>query len=164
VENPITSTEKSEDPELAPTRAPERGSASYGEEPGKLDDIADRLGFRDWLEKRPALKHAYRIGVGVVGFIVTVAGIIMIPFPGPGWLVVIAGLAILATEFEWAKRLLDFTKKHVKAWTSWVGRQSLLVKALLAIATAAFVYAIFVVTLHITGVPDWIPSWVPLWR
>ncbi len=32
------------------------------------------------------------------------------------------------------------------------------------LATAAFVYGVLVVTLHITGVPDWVPGWVPLWR
>ena len=35
---------------------------------------------------------------------------------------------------------------------------------LIAAATAAFVYGVVVVTLHLTGVPDWVPGWVPLWR
>ena len=33
-------------------------------------------------------------------------GILAIPYPGPGWAIVFLGLAILATEFEWAHRLL----------------------------------------------------------
>ena len=34
----------------------------------------------------------------------------------------------------------------------------------MALATAAFVYGILVVGLHLMGVPDWVPGWVPLWR
>ena len=33
-----------------------------------------------------------------------------------------------------------------------------------ALLTCAFVYAIVVVALHITGVPDWVPDWIPLWH
>lgn len=126
--------------------------------------MADKLKFRDKLERNPALKHTYRVGVAVVGTIVLVAGIIMIPFPGPGWLVVIAGLAILATEFIWAERLLDFTKRHVKGWMSWVGRQPVWVRVVIGVLTAAFVYGVVVVALRVFGVPPWIPDWVPLWR
>ena len=129
-----------------------------------LDEIADKLGFRDRIESKPALKHAYRIGIGVVGFLVLVAGVIMIPFPGPGWLVVIAGLAILATEFAWAERLLDYTKAKVLGWTRWVNSQAIWVRVLIGLATAAFVYGVIVVVLHIMGVPSWVPAWIPLWH
>lgn len=77
---------------------------------------------------------------------------------------VIAGLAILASEFEWARRLKDYTVRHVKVWSNWVGRQPLWLRLLIGLATAAFVYGALVVSLHLTGVPGWIPSWVPLWR
>ena len=43
---------------------------------------------------------AYRIGVGIVGSLVVALGIVAIPLPGPGWLIVIAGLFVLATEFS----------------------------------------------------------------
>ena len=76
----------------------------------------------------------------------------------------IAGLFVLATEFTWAERLLEFTKKHVKRWTDWVTAQPIWVRTLIAAATAAFVYGVLVVTLHVFGVPDWVPGWVPLWR
>ena len=42
-------------------------------------------------------------------------------------------------EFAWAKHLLEFTKRHVKAWTSWIGRQSLPVRGLLGVACLLFV-------------------------
>jgi len=104
------------------------------------------------------------MGVGIVGALIVAVGLVTIPLPGPGWLTVIAGLFVLATEFFWAERLLEFTKRHVTAWTDWLGRQAVWVRLLVALATAAFVYGVLVVTLHLMGVPDWVPGWVPLWR
>jgi len=47
------------------------------------------------------------------GFLLLAAGIAMIALPGPGWLTIAAGLAILAGEFIWARRLLDRLKYQV---------------------------------------------------
>jgi uncharacterized protein (TIGR02611 family) len=47
-----------------------------------------------------------RVLVFVVGFTVLVIGMLLLVLPGPGILVIIVGLAILATEFVWARRLL----------------------------------------------------------
>ncbi len=129
--------------------------------------LRERIRDTHWrrrLGRRRTVDHAYRVGVGVIGTAIVSLGIVIIPLPGPGWLTVIAGLFVLATEFTWAERLLDFTRKHVHRWTSWVTAQPIWVRVLIAAATAAFVYGVLVVTLHLTGVPDWIPGWVPLWR
>jgi uncharacterized protein (TIGR02611 family) len=102
--------------------------------------------------------------VGIVGTLVVAFGLVTIPLPGPGWLTVIAGLFLLATEFTWAERLLEFTRGHVKRWTEWVAARPLWVRLLIGLATAAFVVCVVVVVLHLTGVPGWVPGWVPLWR
>ena len=120
--------------------------------------------WRRWLAARRPVNHSYRMVVGVLGTLIVAVGIAAIPLPGPGWLIVIAGLFVLATEFIWAERLLEFTKEHVKRWTDWVTAQPVWVRTLIALATAAFVYGVLVITLHLTGVPGWIPAWVPLWR
>jgi uncharacterized protein (TIGR02611 family) len=56
--------------------------------------------------------------ISLVGFPIIIIGIILIPLPGPGILVVILGLFILSLEFEWAKRYLesakDFQRKAVE--------------------------------------------------
>jgi uncharacterized protein (TIGR02611 family) len=121
-------------------------------------------GWRRRLAHRRATDHGYRLLVGLVGALVVAFGLATIPLPGPGWLTVIAGLFILASEFTWAERLLDFTRHHVKRWTAWVGRQPVWVRVVLAVLTAAFVYGVVVVVLHLTGVPAWCPGWIPLWR
>jgi len=107
------------------------------DEPGLLDEVAERLGFRDRLKANPALDLAYRIVVAVVGTAVVLLGLFLVPFPGPGWLVVFIGLGILASEFAWAERLLDFAKAKVRGWVRWLGRQSLAVRGLLGLATLA---------------------------
>jgi tellurite resistance protein TerC len=45
------------------------------------------------------------------GFLLLAAGIAMLVLPGPGWLTIAAGLAILAGEFLWARQWLDQIKK-----------------------------------------------------
>lgn len=84
-------------------------------------------------------KRIKKTFVTVVGGIVLVAGIIMIPYPGPGWLVVFAGLGILSTEYVWAKRLLDFAKGKYDAWTKWVASQNSYVKLSIGLLTAVIV-------------------------
>jgi uncharacterized protein (TIGR02611 family) len=86
------------------------------------------------------VKRQLRRGlIGFIGGIVVVVGIIMIPYPGPGWLVVFAGLSILATEFAWAQRVLDFAKSKYDAWVAWVSRQNLFMKALIWLFTTVVV-------------------------
>ncbi len=132
-----------------------------------MHSLRERIAGTRWRRRiaaRRSLNHGYRVGVGVVGGLIVALGVVTIPLPGPGWLTVIAGLFVLATEFLWAERLLEFTKKHVKRWTDWVGTRPVWVRVLLAVATAAFVYGVLVITLHVAGVPTWMPGWVPLWR
>ena len=129
--------------------------------------LRERVAATHWrrrLAARRPLDHGYRLVVGVVGGVVVAFGLVTIPLPGPGWLTVIAGLFLLATEFTWAERLLDFTRRHVRAWTEWLGRQRAWVRVAVTLATAAFVYGVLVVVLHVMGVPGWVPGWVPLWH
>lgn len=51
-----------------------------------------------------------RIAVTVVGFVVLIAGVVMMVTPGPGLIAILAGLAILATEWAWAERALARAK------------------------------------------------------
>ena len=53
--------------------------------------------------------HLIRVAAAIGGFLVVLLGIILIPLPGPGLLVVAVGLAVLALEFAWAEHLLEKT-------------------------------------------------------
>lgn len=144
--------------------ASERRARYDADEVRSLRERVAGTRWRRGLAARRSVHHGYRIVVGIVGGLVVALGLATIPLPGPGWLTVIAGLFVLATEFTWAERLLEFTKKHVRRWSDWVTAQPVWVRLLIAAATAAFVYGVLVVTLHMMGVPDWVPGWVPLWR
>jgi len=43
------------------------------------------------------------------------------------------GVAVWATEFAWAYRLLRFGRRVLASWTAWVRRQSLAVRLLLGL-------------------------------
>ncbi|GLY30438.1 hypothetical protein Kisp02_38030 [Kineosporia sp. NBRC 101731] len=106
----------------------------------------------------------YRIVVGLVGGAIVVGGLVLVPLPGPGWLIVFVGLAVLATEFTWAARLEQFARKQVSAWTAWLMTQPIYIRALVGLGTALLVAAFFWVAFLIIGLPGWIPGdWVPAW-
>jgi uncharacterized protein (TIGR02611 family) len=65
--------------------------------------------------RRPAIgrfirRNAKRVVVAILGFALLIAGGIMMVTPGPGVAAIIGGLALLATEFEWAERRLTWAK------------------------------------------------------
>ena len=62
----------------------------------------------------PSLTLVRRIIAAVVGGTVLLIGILFIVLPGPAFLVIPLGLAILATEFVWAKHLLDKAKSMIR--------------------------------------------------
>lgn len=105
----------------------------------KPDEPAPNVRVLDRIRATPTGRLTLKIAIGTVGTLVVVAGVVLIPFPGPGWAVVILGLAIWALEFAWAKRLLDFTKRHVLGWTAWIKRQTLPVRGVVGLAGLVFV-------------------------
>ncbi|MGV9001625.1 MAG: TIGR02611 family protein [Candidatus Saccharimonadaceae bacterium] len=89
------------------------------------------------------VKNSKKVLVGIIGGLVTLIGFILIPYPGPGWLVVFGGLAILATEFESADRVLKYARGKYDSWTKWLMRQNIFVK----ISVLAFTGIVVLVTL-----------------
>ncbi|MFF1450837.1 TIGR02611 family protein [Streptomyces sp. NPDC058274] len=91
------------------------------DEPGEVAVAADEtkderpLGSRapEFIKARRALHMSWQVGVFVVGLAVVAAGVVMLPLPGPGWLVIFGGMAIWATEFVWAQLVLRWTKRKV---------------------------------------------------
>jgi uncharacterized protein (TIGR02611 family) len=108
----------------------------------KQDEQGSSVGVLERIRAKPTGRLALKVGIGVFGGLVVALGIVLIPFPGPGWAIVIVGLAILALEFAWARNLLEFTKRHVHSWTQWIARQSLPVRAVVGVVGLAFVSAI----------------------
>lgn len=116
--------------------------------------------WRDRLRERPAADLTYRIVVGVVGLAVFAVGIVAIPYPGPGWAIVFIGLGILATEFDWARRLLGWVRERYDKAMVWFKSQGLWVQVLGGLLTAAVVLA----TLWLFGALDFAAKLVGLER
>src|SRR3954469_8746770 len=60
--------------------------------------------------------------IAVLGGLLTLAGIALLVLPGPGFILVAAGLAVLATQFEWARKPLDYAKGKAQDGIHEVGR------------------------------------------
>ena len=140
---------------------PADGGVDRADGDGAGDDGAGdgplRHPFREYFARHRSLDLTYRVAVAVLGTAVVLGGIALIPLPGPGWLIVFAGLAILSTEFEWAGRLLDFARGKVRGWTQWVGRQSLVVRGLIGLLGLLFVGGLAWAYVAVQGVPTWLP-------
>jgi tellurite resistance protein TerC len=60
------------------------------------------------------LKYARRVAVAIVGTTVLLIGVAMIILPGPAIIVIPIGLAILASEYAWARRWLRFVRESAE--------------------------------------------------
>ena len=112
--------------------------------------------LRNGIRDNPSLNLVYRIGVGVLGAAVVALGLALVPYPGPGWLIVFAGLGILSTEFECAHRLLKWVKARYDAFESWFKRAPLWVKLL----SAVFATAVTFLSLWLLGALAMAAGWV----
>jgi uncharacterized protein (TIGR02611 family) len=116
--------------------------------------------LRERIRSRRASRAVYRIVVALLGVVITLGGLLLVPLPGPGWLIVFAGLALLATEFDPARRVLDFGRRTLRSWTAWVTRQGIVMRAGVAFGTIACVAAALWGAAALAGVPSWVPAGV----
>jgi uncharacterized protein (TIGR02611 family) len=122
----------------------------------------------DWEWRRrirasPRWRRVYQVAVVILGLVLVLGGLALVPLPGPGWLIVILGIAVWASEFEPASRLLEFVKDKVRAWERWVLVQRWWVKGLVGLVTVAFVGFALWLTMWLTGVPGLLPDGVEAW-
>jgi len=118
----------SEDPEEVESKRFRFRDDTWGDEPSEVDAsaVVEELSSTPELTRRwhdhPTIapfkvvgrfigRNGKRVGVTIAGFLVLLAGAAMLVLPGPGIVVIIAGLAILATEYVWAQRLLRLAKE-----------------------------------------------------
>ncbi|MFI6476129.1 TIGR02611 family protein [Streptomyces sp. NPDC050516] len=113
---------------------------------GSDEQAAAALGSRApaFIKASRPLHLSWQVGVFVVGLAVVAAGVVMLPLPGPGWLVIFGGMAIWATEFVWAQLVLRWTKRKVteatqKALDPRVRRRNIILTAVGLVIVAALV-------------------------
>ncbi|WP_409473199.1 TIGR02611 family protein [Streptomyces sp. HC307] len=99
------------------TGSSEPGEAAVVADETKRDEVQREqgLGSRapEFIKGRRLLHVSWQVCVFLVGLAVVVGGIILLPLPGPGWVIIFGGMAIWATEFVWAQLVLRWTKHKV---------------------------------------------------
>jgi uncharacterized protein (TIGR02611 family) len=124
------------------------GPSQRERRPGRAARMAEELHERR--ERHLQRSKAYRLAVIVAGFLVVAAGIVLSGpgVPGPGFLVILIGLALLALEFAWAERLMRRALRYVEKASQRASDQSTRTKVIagvaVALAAAAAVGAIIV--------------------
>ena len=125
----------------------------------RLSGRGDQLRVvRDRIRSRRAARVPYRIVIGLLGVTLTLGGLVLVPLPGPGWLVVLAGLAVLASEFAWAQALLGFVRRRLEAWLAWLTAQGPAMRTAITLGTGAVVLAGTYGAFLVVGVPGWLPD------
>ena len=105
--------------------------------------------IRTWFKKTPIGRLVWRVIIGLIGGLITVFGAIALVGPGPGILIVLAGLGILATEFAWAARVMVHTRTYAQKAADKAGIPKWVQLAL--IAGAAVLSILIILYLHYTG-------------
>ena len=116
----------------------------------------DRLRWRARLKATPTGRYWFRIAVGVIGFALIIAAPLTGWLPGPGGIpLFLTGVAVLSSEFLWAKAVNRRLKRHVQVYLSWTVNQQRLFWAGF-FATVGICWWIW---LALAGMPAWLPEW-----
>ncbi|HWM10280.1 MAG TPA: PGPGW domain-containing protein, partial [Solirubrobacteraceae bacterium] len=83
----------------------------------------------------------FRIGFGVVGALVLLGGLVMLVTPGPAFVLIPIGLAMLSLEFVWAERLLEKSLEQAQIAQEKAAQTTRTQRILAAIATVLGVAA-----------------------
>jgi uncharacterized protein (TIGR02611 family) len=116
--------------------------------PGRLDKALSRI------RANPVGRIVLRLSVLIVGLLVIALGLVLVPLPGPGWLIVFGGLAIWSIEFNWARRLTGYVRAVIGAWTRWYTRQGWPLQIVVGFATLVLVVAIVAGSIYVSVGPE----------
>lgn len=120
-----------------------------------VDAHEDRWHWRRRIRRDPGKLFFYRIGVALAGLVLIMLGFVSGPLPGPGGIpLVLLGLAVWSSEFEWAHRLMERFKAQLRRFRTWSRpRQALSWVAFFALCgTCGYLYMLAL------GVPGWLPN------
>jgi uncharacterized protein (TIGR02611 family) len=96
------------------------------------------VAYRASVRNLPGGRLLWRLGVTVAGLVIIAVGIVLLPLPGPGWLIIFLGLGLWSTEYAWAARLRDWTRRQVMQWWAWIGRRPRWLQIVIGVLGLAF--------------------------
>jgi uncharacterized protein (TIGR02611 family) len=138
--------------------AGEHSSPGGDDDKGRAARMAEQLTERRERHKQRSKPH--RAAITVAGFLLVLVGIVLSGpgIPGPGFLVILVGLAVLALEFDWAERLLRRGLAYAEKAGARASQMSTRRKAVIALlgvgAIAATITAVFVFDITIPILND----------
>ena len=106
------------------------------------------MNLRSFVKRTKAGQLIWRIFIGVLGGTITVLGAIALVAPGPGVLILLAGLGILASEFAWASRAVSKTKTIAQTAADKVGMPTWVKYLIFAGAALFSIVAIIYYLMH----------------
>lgn len=120
-----------------------------------LEAQEDRWRWRRRIREDPRKLVVYRLLVGIGGLLLICLGFVSGPLPGPGGIpLVLLGLAVWASEFEWANQLMGWFKHGVRTYHSWARPRKIAFWLIFFCCCGLAGYGY----LLILGVPPWAPK------
>lgn len=120
-----------------------------------IEPEEDRWRWRRKIRQNKRQLIVYRIAVGLLGLILIALGLVSGPIPGPGGIpLVLLGLAVWSSEFEWAHQLMMWFKKELHRYGTWpsAGKIGFWV---VFFACCGIIGYLYLLTL---GIPRWLPG------
>ena len=120
-----------------------------------IEPHEDRWRWRRKIRQNPRKLAFYRVAVAIAGLLLICLGFVSGPLPGPGGIpLVLLGLAIWSSEFEWAHRLMSWFKAQLKRFRAWPrrGAGAVLGGLLRRCGLLGYSYMLLI------GVPGWLPA------
>jgi uncharacterized protein (TIGR02611 family) len=120
-----------------------------------LEPEEDRWRWRRKIRENRRKLIVYRIAVGVLGLMLIALGLVSGPIPGPGGIpLVLLGLAVWSSEFEWAHQLMMWLKKELHRYGTWPRPRKIGFWLIFFACCGLFGY-LYLLAL---GIPRWIPG------
>lgn len=120
-----------------------------------IEPEEDRWRWRRRIRQNPRQLRVYRVAVAIAGLVLIALGFVTGPLPGPGGIpLVLLGLAIWASEFEWAHRLMLWCKAKLHLFRTWSRKKQALCWLVFFCCCGLLGYTYLLVL----GPPGWIPE------
>lgn len=114
----------------------------------------DRWHWRRKIRANAHQRRVYRVVVALAGLLIIGLGLVTGPLPGPGGIpLVLLGLAVLASEFVWAHRLMGRFKVLLHRFQGWTRLQ----QTAFWVAFIAFCGMCGYLFMLVMGIPTWVP-------
>jgi uncharacterized protein (TIGR02611 family) len=124
-----------------------------------IEPEEDRWRWRRKIRENPRKLIVYRIAVGLLGLLLIALGLVSGPIPGPGGIpLMLLGLAVWSSEFEWAHQLMMWFKKELHRYRTWSRSKKIMFWVAFFCCCGLLGY-LYMLSL---GIPGWLPGSVDL--